>query len=103
MTPKLSQTDAVGGEFKKLLTATKLTAKGRAFYALRHTFRTVADSHTDRAAVDLVMGHDDAADMRTHYVADSHFDDKRLRAVADHVHAWVFAQNKKEADDVDDD
>jgi len=92
---KLSQTDAVGGEFKKLLKATKLEATGRAFYALRHTFRSVADAVNDRPAVDLIMGHDDPADMRSHYVAGSRITDDRLKAVTDHVRAWIWPKPAK--------
>lgn len=92
---KLSLTDSVGGEFKKLVKATELTAKGRSFYALRHTFRTVADSLSDRPAIDLYMGHDDPADMRGHYVAGGRVDDGRLRAVSDHVRRWLSDKETK--------
>lgn len=89
VTSKLSLTDAVGGEFAKLMKATGLHVKGRAFYALRHTFRTLADDMPDRPAVDLVMGHK-PQDMRGHYVTPDSIDDTRVQAVASHVHKKMF-------------
>lgn len=93
--PKLSQTDAVSGEFRKLLKATDLQKDRRAFYSLRHSFRTIADSLADRPAVDLVMGHEDHTDMRGHYVASNRIGDDRLKAVADHVRAWLYPPKPK--------
>ena len=57
------------------------------FYALRHTFRTVADGAKDVNAVRTVMGHtDDSIDGNyTHGIAD-----ERLKAVTDHVRAWLY-------------
>jgi integrase len=59
----------------------------RNFYALRHTFRTVADGARDQPAADSIMGHarDDMASVYREGI-----DDARLRAVADHVHEWLF-------------
>jgi integrase len=61
--------------------------KGLGFYALRHTFRTVADESKDQPAVDHIMGHE-SGHISTHYretIAES-----RLRAVVEHVRAWLF-------------
>jgi hypothetical protein len=69
--------------------AAGLARDGRGFYALRHTFRTVADEVGDRPAVDLVMGHENGADIATHYV--ERIGDERLRKVAEHVRGWAFA------------
>jgi hypothetical protein len=74
-------------EMRKLLN--KLGIDGqRNFYTLRHTFRTVADESKDQPAVDYIMGHVDAS-MAGHYR--ERIDDSRLKAVTDHVRAWLFA------------
>jgi integrase len=61
--------------------------KGIGFYTLRHTFRTVADESKDQPAVDHIMGHE-SPHMSTIYRET--ISDVRLRAVADHVRAWLF-------------
>lgn len=81
--------DAVTLEFSKLLTAAGLKRKGLGFYALRHTFRTVADATRDQPAADHIMGHTDPS-MRGHYV--ERIEDDRLKAVTDHVRAWLFGK-----------
>jgi integrase len=61
--------------------------KGRGFYTLRHTFRTVADETKDQVAVDYVMGHE-IPNMSAAYRET--ISDERLQAVANHVHGWLF-------------
>ena len=80
-------TDSVGNEFQKLFDLAGITRQGRGMYSLRHTFRTVADEIGDRPAIDKIMGHENPADMRTHYV--EKIDDRRLRKVTDHVRKWL--------------
>jgi integrase len=82
--------DAVAAEFTKVLAAAGVASGegGRGFYALRHTFRTVADEVGDRRAIDLIMGHENGADIATHYV--ERIDDERLRRVVEHVREWLF-------------
>jgi integrase len=83
--------DGVGLTFGRLAKAAGIDRHGVGFYGLRRSFRTAADSHPDRPAVDLVMGHsDDPDDMRAEYVDDSDISTDRLKAVADHVHNWIF-------------
>jgi integrase len=61
--------------------------KGLGFYTLRHVFRTVADESKDQVAVDHIMGHarDDMASVYRERISD-----ERLKAVTDHVRAWLF-------------
>ncbi len=82
--------DAVTQETGKLLRTLKINGRrGLGFYALRHTFRTVADATRDFPAVRLIMGHaDDSIDS----VYREHIDDSRLQAVADHVRAWLWTK-----------
>jgi integrase len=61
--------------------------KGLGFYTLRHVFRTVADESKDQPAVDFIMGHE-VPHMSAVYRET--ISDARLKAVTDHVHAWLF-------------
>jgi integrase len=60
---------------------------GIGFSTLRHVFRTVADAARDPVAIDLIMGHTDPS-MGGHYR--ERVEDARLKAVAEHVRAWLF-------------
>jgi integrase len=62
--------------------------KGLGFYTLRHTFRTVADEAKDQPAADFIMGHE-VPHMSSVYRET--ISDERLKAVTDHVRAWLFA------------
>jgi integrase len=78
----------VSKETIKLLKALGINGrKGLGFYTLRHTFRTVADESKDQPAVDFVMGHE-VPHMSAVYRET--ISDDRLRAVTDHVRAWLF-------------
>ena len=61
------------------------------FYTLRHTFRTVADEAKDQPAADYIMGHE-VPHMSSVYRET--ISDERLRAVTDHVRAWLFPPEK---------
>jgi integrase len=75
-------------EFGKLLRTLQIDGrKGLGFYTLRHTFRTVADESKDQPAVDFIMGHEVP---RMSSVYRETISDARLRAVTDHVRAWLF-------------
>ena len=62
------------------------------FYALRHTFETIGGEAKDQVAVDHIMGHvrDDMASVYRERISD-----ERLRAVTDHVRAWLWPPAKK--------
>jgi integrase len=77
-------------EMRKLLDRLGMNGH-RNFYTLRHTFRTVADEAKDQPAVDHIMGHE-TPHMSSVYR--ERIGDERLRAVADHVRAWLFPPSK---------
>ena len=86
---KDTSTNPVSQETAKLLKALDINGrKGLGFYTLRHTFRTVADGAKDQPAADHLMGHE-VPHMSSVYREG--ISDERLRAVADHVRAWLFA------------
>ncbi len=79
--------DLLGSPFTELLKAKGIHRTGVGFYTLRHVFETVAGDAKDQVAVDLMMGHLDPS-MAGHYR--ERIEDARLRAVVDHVRAWVW-------------
>ena len=81
--------DAVTGGCRQLLDKLGLKRPGRNFYALRHTFETIAGETIDQVAIDHVMGHD-RGDMASVYR--ERISDDRLRTVVDHVHNWLFQE-----------
>jgi integrase len=75
---------------RKLLDAVSINGH-RNFYALRHTFETVGGESKDQVAVDAIMGHarDDMASLYRERISD-----ERLKAVTDHIRAWLFPPTK---------
>jgi integrase len=61
--------------------------KGLNFYALRHTFRTLADEVRDQPSADYIMGHEP---QTMAVVYREKISDNRLQAVTDHIRAWLF-------------
>jgi integrase len=77
-------------EFGKLLRSLHINGrKGLGFSTLRHTYRTVADEVKDQPAVYYTMGHE-SPHMSSVYRET--ISDERLRAMANHVRAWLFPQ-----------
>jgi len=83
----------ISKEMRKLLNSLGIDGH-RNFYALRHTFETIGGEAKDQVAVDHIMGHarDDMASVYRERISDA-----RLKAVADHVRTWLFAEPKVEA------
>jgi integrase len=81
-------------EIRKLLDILGINGH-RNFYTLRHTFRTVADEAKDQPAADYIMGHEVPHMSSVYWETIS---DQRLRAVADHVHAWLVPAPEKPQD-----
>ena len=79
---KAKITDANGVE-------TPVKRPGLTFYSLRHTFQTIGEGAKDLAAVQSIMGHAaSSSDMSAAYR--ERVDDERLKAVVNHVRAWLF-------------
>jgi integrase len=78
-------------EMRKLLDSLDINGH-RNFYTLRHTFRTIADEAKDQVSTDFIMGHarEDMASVYRERISD-----ERLRAVTDHVRAWLFPPTKE--------
>ena len=84
--------DGIAKTTAKFLTKLGLKRPGLSFYALRHTFETVAGATADQVAVDAIMGHVDST-MAAEYR--EHIDDARLVAVVNHVRKWLNAKPGK--------
>ncbi len=81
--------DPISKETTKLLKSLKMHRPGLGFYALRHTFETIAGETADQVAVNAIMGHAPAAtDMASVYR--ERISNERLQAVTDYVHDWLF-------------
>ena len=80
----------VAKEFAKLVKSLGLQQKGRGFYSLRHTFRSIARHAKDLDAVRQIMGHQNVH-VEEGYEHEP-VDDDRLRAVVNHVRDWLFAK-----------
>jgi integrase len=91
---KLDMDNPISKEMAKLLKELGIRRNGLNFYALRHTFETVAGETDRQTAVDFIMGHAPRSDdMAAAYR--ERISDERLRAVTDHVRGWLFG--KKDA------
>jgi integrase len=80
--------DALSQRFAKLLSDLKINGRrGLGFYTLRHVFETIAGDSKDQVAVNSIMGH---VDTSMAGVYRERISDERLRAVTEHVRAWLF-------------
>jgi integrase len=89
---KANVDNPIAKRFAKLLAKLGLRRTGLSFYALRHTTETIGGEVRDQVALNHLMGHaPPAADMASVYRED--IGDDRLKAVADHVHAWLWPKS----------
>ncbi|WP_417851436.1 tyrosine-type recombinase/integrase [Thalassoglobus sp.] len=86
-TPAGTNVDRIAKRFSQSMKALGISQPGLNFYALRHTFETVASNANDQQAVDLVMGH---VDNSMAGVYREEIDPKRVKAVCEHVRNWLF-------------
>ena len=89
---KNTSTNPVSQEMRKVLVALKFHRPGVGFYALRHTFETIAGESRDQVAVNHIMGH---ADNTMAGVYRERVSDERLRDVTNHVRKWLFPKARK--------
>jgi integrase len=88
-----SSDNPVAKEFTKLVKAAHLERPGLTFYALRHTFQTIAEECRDAPAVRFIMGHAPVGgDMSSVYR--EKISDERLVDVAVHVRKWLTQAKK---------
>lgn len=94
--PKTDKGDSpISNEMAKLLKTLGLQRQGVNFYALRHTFQTIAEKSLDKDAVRYVMGHVEAAgDMSATY-SEEKPSDKRLTRIAKRVRRWLIKGSKQ--------
>ena len=83
------QANPVSVSARDLMKTVGVHREGIGFATLRHVFRTVDDGCRDQVAVNQIMGH---ADSSMAAVYRERIEDSRLRAVADFVHSWLFAE-----------
>ena len=82
----MTSIDALAQRFAKLLKALDINGR-RGFYALRHTFETIAGESKDQVAVNAIMGH---VDNSMAAVYRERISDERLQAVVDVVREWLW-------------
>lgn len=80
--------------FGRLVRRLGIHRPGLGFYALRHTFQTIAGNTKDPEAVSAIMGHAEKADDMA-AVYRERIDDARLKAVTEYVRGWLFGNEKK--------
>jgi integrase len=86
-----TRANPISAEFRKLRESVGIEGN-RNFYALRHTFQSVADSSREFIAVKAIMGHAD------HSISGQYREfvsDERLSAAVDYVRAWLWPSEPK--------
>lgn len=86
-----ARANPISAEFRKLRESEGIEGN-RNFYALRHTFQSVADSSKEFIAVKFIMGHLDNSISGQYR---EFISDERLRAAVDYVRAWLWPPEPK--------
>jgi integrase len=76
--------------FRMLLESIAIPADSPNFYALRHTFVTIALQKRDREAVRAITGHGPTSGDMLDTYNEAEVAESRLLAVSNHVHDWLF-------------
>lgn len=90
-TVKNSRANPLSRETAELLKEIGIARPGLNYYALRHTFATIAGESRDQVAVNAVMGHVDDT-MAGNYR--ERIGDDRLKAVAEFVRGWLLTDGR---------
>src|SRR5262245_34130897 len=92
-------TNPVANHMRALMNSLGLSrAGGRTYYALRHTFQTVADETLDFVAVKRIMGHVGTGDISNDYR--ERVSDERFLRVVNHVRDWLWKPEPPAAEPV---
>lgn len=89
---KSRSANPISHEGRKLMKECGIYQKGRGFYGLRHTFQTQGEE-AGETATRFLMGHSDSSMSGVYR---ERISDDRLRAVVDHVHAWLWPADESE-------
>ena len=81
---------AIGYEFEKLALKIGMTRESADFYDLRRTCASIGIQCNDDDAVRTIMGHKRVATDMLGVYNRLQVSDERLKAVSDHIHAWLF-------------
>jgi integrase len=92
--PKSTCDSPVSKETAKHLKALGIHRRGVGFYALRHTFQTVAEKTRDKDAVRAIMGHAETANDMSAVYSEEPVSDDRLLAVVNHVRQWLLKSSE---------
>ena len=85
----------ISEKFGRLVRRLGLHRPGLGFYALRHTFETIAGDTKDQLAVSAIMGHAAKSDDMS-AVYRERIDEARLQAVTEYVRKWLFGEETKQ-------
>jgi len=90
----VGQDSTIAKEMKKLMDSLGINGH-RNFYGCRYTFETIGGQTKDQVAVDAIMGHADESMAAIYRDPELGISDERLRAVAEHVRAWLFKKGDR--------